>query len=182
MIRAGVIVCLFAIALGPLYTEAGYDWTRHSVSELAAQNTGNAWIMRLGLFSLGSATVFGYFRERGKFNIFFLSFGFFIALSALLSHKPIIEGRPYSELLDQLHSACASLAGFSAVAGFVLKAVQTKAWRRKLTYASIATAYTILPLGMFELPEYQGVFQRIIFGSFILWVLIDNPSRDQNKS
>lgn len=105
--------------------------------------------------------------------MFFLSFGFFIALSAVLPHKPFIEGRPCSELLDQLHGACASLGRLSAVAGFVLKAVRSATWPVKSVYASIAAAYTMLPLAMFAIPAYQGVFQRIIFGSFILWVLIE---------
>lgn len=56
-IRAGAVICLVAFLAGPLYTEPGYDWVRHSISELAAQNTANAWIMRLGLFCLGAAAV-----------------------------------------------------------------------------------------------------------------------------
>lgn len=174
-VDAGVIVCLLAILFGPIYTEAGYDWVRHSVSELAAQNTDNAWVMRLGLASLGSAAILGYFQERARFNIFFLVFGLLIALSALLPHKPFIEDRPYSELLDWLHSACASLGGFSAVAGFVLETFRSKPFHRKLIYGTIALSYTVLPLAMFAVPDYQGVFQRIIFVSFIFWVLIDRP-------
>lgn len=42
MIRAGVIVCALAILVGPSYTEAGYDWTGHAISELAAQSADNA--------------------------------------------------------------------------------------------------------------------------------------------
>lgn len=57
-----------------------------------------------------------------------------------------------------------------------MKAVQSKLGARKLVYASIAGLYTVLPMGMFAIPELQGLFQRIIFGSFILWVLIDNPA------
>ena len=148
----------------------------HTVSELAAQNTDNAWIMRFGLFSLGAATVLGYYRGRRKYNVFFLSFGIFIALSGFLPHKPIIQDRMYSELLDQLHSVCASVGGFSAVAGFAMKAIQSKSGARKLVYASIAGLYTVLPIAMFAIPEFQGLFQRIILGSFILWVLIDNPA------
>ncbi|MFQ5547658.1 MAG: hypothetical protein ACE5FV_05165, partial [Woeseia sp.] len=115
----------------------------------------------------------GYFRERSRFNIFFLFFGLSVGLSAFLPHKPFIDGRPFSELLDQWHSALATLAGFSAVAAFVLKAIRGSTTGHRIIYGSIAAAYTILPIGMFALPQYLGLFQRIIFGSFILWVLID---------
>jgi hypothetical protein len=110
-----------------------------------------------------------------------LSFGLSIALAGLIPHKPFIEDRPYSELLDQLHSACASLGGFSAVAEFALQAVQSVPVSRKLIYAAIAVAYTLLPVAMFLYPAYQGVLQRAIFGSFILWVLIDRPAASDGQ-
>ncbi|MFQ6006805.1 MAG: DUF998 domain-containing protein [Woeseia sp.] len=112
IIRAGALVFLIAVLAGPLYTEPGYDWVRHSIGELAAQNTRNAWIMRFGLFCLGAATVLGYFRERSRFNVFFLFFGLTVGLSAFLPHKPFTVGRPFPDLLDQWHSAFATLGGF----------------------------------------------------------------------
>jgi hypothetical protein len=50
-VAAGALLCLATILLGPLYTEAGYDRVRHSVSELAAHGTENAWFMRIVLDS-----------------------------------------------------------------------------------------------------------------------------------
>lgn len=174
MIYIAVIFTLITIFAGPWYTEAGYSWIQHSVSELAGQHTHNAWIMRLGLFSLGSASMWGYWSQRHKFNIFFCLFGFFIALSALFPHKPFIPEKPSSQLLDDIHSWCASLGGLSAVLGFVMLSMTNKNPWRKLLYGAIAALYTALPAAMFFVPTVQGALQRVLFVTYIGWVLFDN--------
>ncbi|MDH3350619.1 MAG: DUF998 domain-containing protein [Gammaproteobacteria bacterium] len=171
MIRSAVIFCALAILFGPFYTDPGYDWTRHSISELAGQATSNAWIMRVGLLSLGLACVVGFFRVRSQYNIFLLIFGVSIALTGIFPHRPFDADKEYSELLDQLHSWFASLGGFFAVLGFVYRTVQANSVSEKIVSASLASLYTLFSAAMFYWPEYLGVFQRVIFGSFIAWVL-----------
>jgi len=175
MVRYGLLLCLLAILSGPLYTEPGYSTIQHSISELAAQNTDNAWIMRLGLLALSVATIWGYAMKPILRNAPFAIFGIFMALSALLPHKPFIAGRPYSELLDIAHSAASSLAGFSAVVGFLVLAFATDRTADKLICGSLAVLYTALPLGMLAFPQYQGILQRTIFFSFIIWAFFRYP-------
>ncbi|MDH3531590.1 MAG: DUF998 domain-containing protein [Gammaproteobacteria bacterium] len=172
IIRAAVLTCALAIAFGPLYTESGYDWSRHSISELAAQHTANAWIMRTGLICLGLASIAAYWCRRPSLNVFFLLFGACIALSGLFSHKPFIDGRPYAEWLDRLHSALASLGGMSAVAAFFTLTIKSKTSAGRVVNASIALGFTGLSAAMFIWPDYQGIFQRMIFAAFIVWVLL----------
>lgn len=171
-------ICLISIIFGPWYSEPGYDWLRHSISELAAQHTDNAWVMRLGLFSLGSGVILGFRSDRAKYNVLFLCFGVFIALSALFPHKPFIPGRPYSQTLDFAHSLCASIGGFSAVLGFVVLALRAETGARRAIYVTFATAYTVLPMAMLAFADLQGLFQRTIFISFIAWVMIDPGPRE----
>ena len=47
-IRGATAYCALAILAGPLYTDPGYEWIRHSVSELAGQATSIAWVLTLG--------------------------------------------------------------------------------------------------------------------------------------
>lgn len=175
MVRACLIICLVTILLGPLYTEPGYSFISHSISELAAQNTGNAWIMRVGLLSLGFATILGFIQQRNLLNFPFLIFGIFIALSAIFPHKPFMPDRDYSNAIDIVHSWFASLAGFSSVIGFTLRAVVATRVRKKIVYSVFVAAYTLLPAGMFIIPSIQGLLQRLIFISFILWAYIEYP-------
>jgi len=178
LVRLLVLCCLAAIFAGPWYTEPGYDWLSHSVSELAGQQTHNAWVMRLGLISLGLASVVGYRAFRPRFNVLFAAFGLLIGLSALLPHKPFVADRPYSDLLDQLHSACASLGGLCAVLGFALKARDAATTAARYGYALTAATYTLLPVLMFSLPAWQGLFQRALFVSYGAWACLDGvPGR-----
>lgn len=175
-IRTAVAFCGLAILFGPIYTETGYDWVRHSVSELAGQATANAWIMRVGLVALGLAAVGGYLRYRRSFNIFFLLFGISIALTGVFPHKPFMAGRPYSVTLDQMHSLFASAGGICAVLAFVLLSVQAATAAQRIAGAMLAGLYTLLSAAMFIWPNAQGAFQRVIFGSFIVWMLAQPSS------
>jgi hypothetical protein len=176
--RAGVVVAFVTILAGPLYSEPEYDWLRHSVSELAAQNTRNAWIMKVGLFAFGAGVFIDYLRNRRLQDIPFAAFGVFIAVSAFFSHKPFVEGRAVSQSLDTAHSILATLAGFSAVLGFVVRFLSERQLGRRFVYVGLSVAYTLLPLLMVAYPQAAGAFQRVIFGSFFIWAWVDSPQRD----
>lgn len=173
--RLAVLVALVAILLGPWYTDPGYNWVRHSVSELAAQHTRNAWVMQIGLFALGAGVAVDFLRSRHPADLPFLAFGIFIAASAFVPHRPFVEGQSFNRALDIGHSVLASLAGFSAVLGFIVRSIAARQPLRKGIYVSIAAAYTVLPLMMAIYPPTAGVFQRTIFLSFSLWAVVDYP-------
>lgn len=180
VVRGAVITCGLAVLFGPLYTDAGYDWIRHSVSELAGQRTANAWIMRGGLLALGLASIVGYFRFRSRYNAFLLVFGISIAMTGLFPHRPFDTQLEYSELLDRIHSAFASLGGFFAVLGFIFRATQATSATEKIASVMLATLYTLLSAAMFYWPVYQGAFQRVIFGTFIAWVIVYGSAGDES--
>lgn len=171
MIRAAVIICALAIVLGPWYTEPGYDWVRHSISELAGQDTANAWVMRVGLAALGASAVMACLSRRPRFNLFFLVFGVSIVLTALFPHRPFILERAYSESLDRAHSLFATAGGFAAVLAFAFEAGKPGPLPSRILAGLLAGLYTALSAAMFRWPDAQGLFQRIIFGTFILWML-----------
>lgn len=182
MTRIGVLFILFTILLGPLYTEVEYEWFKNSISELAAQNTKNAWIMRTGLIALGAVLIIDYFRNKHLTDLPFAAFGLFIALSAVFPHRPYVPGREFNETVDSIHSILANLTGFSAVLGFILKWIGDTVIKRKILYLSLAIIYTVLPLMMIVFPEAHGFFQRIIFFSFFVWAWCDFPSKKTQLS
>ena len=175
--RLGVVVAFAAIALGPLYTDPGYSWMRNAVSELAGQETRNAWVMQVGLFAVGAGIVIDFLRSRHRADLPLLLFGIFIALTAVFPHRPFVEGRPFNETLDTLHSIFATLTGLAAVTGAIVRMAVDVRPPRKWLYATLATAYTVLPMMMTFIPSLTGVFQRLIFGSFFVWVSLDFPRR-----
>lgn len=175
LVKTALVICALTILSGPFYTEPGYSVISHSISELAGQDTQNAWIMRLGLIALGGAAIAGFLRKPNRLNLSFLIFGICMVLTAAFPHKPFVENRPYSVTLDNLHSVFASLGGFSAVMGFILLGVNKPGLKGKILYFSVAAAYTVLPMLMFAWPVYQGIFQRLIFTIFIVWSFLEYP-------
>ncbi len=181
MIRVLVVFCAIAIVGGPWYTDPGYDWLRHSVSELAGQSTANAWIMRAGLAALGVSAMVAFATLRERFNVFFLVFGLCIALSAAFPHRPFVPGIAYSQTLDDLHSLFASLGGFAAVLAFAFTAGRPGPLGPRLSAGILALLYTALPAAMFAFPDFQGLFQRIIFATFIAWMLVFGGARHDGR-
>jgi hypothetical protein len=174
--RLGILLASLAILLGPFYSEPDYAWFSHTVSELAAQNTRNAWVMQAGLFVLGAGILVDYLRSRQPRDIPFAIFGLFIALSAIFPHKPFIDGRSFSGDIDFVHSIFASFAGVAAVVGFILRFVNEERRGVKVIYLTLSVAYTILPGMMVVYPSLAGAFQRMIFFSFFIWAWFDFPA------
>jgi len=177
----GVVIAILAITLGPLYTAPGYDWLRHSVSELAAQNTRNAWIMQTSLVLIGVGILIDFYRSRQTVDIPLAVFAVAIILTGVFPHKPITDGVVYSESLDWWHSVFSGVTGFSAVVASLVRFFATRDIKRKTVYFTLVLLYTVLPMAMFNLPAYEGVFQRIIFGSFFTLVLLDFPWRRHDR-
>ena len=182
MTRIVVLIALVGIVLGPWYTEAEYNWVKHTISELAAQNTRNAWVMQIGLVALGVGILIDFFRKRNPVDIPFAAFGVFIALTGFLPHRPIVEDRPYNTMLDFLHSVFAFLTGLSAILGFVVRWIDEVNIPNKVIYFSLAILYTVLSFLMTIFPECTGVFQRIIFGTFLIWAFFDFPRKKMNQT
>jgi len=182
LIRVGVVICALAIVCGPWYTEPGYDWVRHSISELAGQDTANAWVMRIGLAALGLAAATAFVVHRSRFNIFFFLFGISILLTAVFPHRPFVLDRAYSETLDRLHSLFATLGGFAAVLAFAFEAGRPGPVVKRLVAGLLAALYTGLSAAMFQWPDFQGALQRVIFGTFIIWMLYFGGSRQERDA
>lgn len=172
-----VIFAILAITFGPFYTEPGYSWIRHSISELAAQNTRNAWIMQAGLVLLGIGILVDFARTRNRYDLPFVFFAVAIILAGVFPHKPITDGVPFSESLDWWHSLFSGLTGFTATIAALVRIFATKNILRRTSYFSLIIVYTVLPMLMFNLPSYEGIFQRIIFASFFVLVAVDYPWR-----
>ena len=114
---------------------------------------------------------------RSRYNAFLLLFGVSITLTGVFPHRPFDTDKEYSELLDGLHSWFASLGGFFAVLGFVFRAVQSVTLCERIVSVGLTALYTLLSAAMFYWPDWQGLFRRVIFGTFIAWVFAYGSAR-----
>ncbi len=168
------VVMLLVIFLLPFYSLPGYSIVKNTTSQLAAQNTPNAWIMNFIFCALGFSTIyegFKKFKSHYYFLILLLLFGGSLVLTAIFSHAPIDSSLSFNVRHDELHSLFASVTGFSFTFFAISMAFFTKKHADKLLAVSIAVLATVLSLLMFNFSEFAGVWQRGIFITTFVWLL-----------
>jgi hypothetical protein len=150
-----MIVVMFA---APLIGPEGYSLLRHTTSQLAAQNSPNAWAMRAVFVALSAASLLAVWPVLP-------------GLPFQRSHAPTTPGVLFDATEDLWHSRFADATG----AGFTLLAASTgfvePRGRRSIAFA-VAIAAVMLSLAMAALPEFRGLFQRAIFIGGFGWLLL----------
>ena len=175
--RIAITLFCLAVAFGPVYTVPGYSARANLISELAAQNTRGAFIMAGAFVVLGAAIVFDGWRVFRSCMVPFMLFGAFMVLAGLFGHKPMTSDVPYSATVAGAHSLFATMAGIGISLAFVWQAWLASAMPGRLTAAALALVCLVLPLGMLNLPAYQGVIQRLMYALVFAWLWLYYPHR-----
>ena len=96
-----------------------------------------------------------------------------MASTAAFSHKPWVEGVPYDEIEDILHSftATATAMGFAFSFGVLVRFFQRnekEKHRKSLDLAALVVA-TVIPLIGWQIPSIDGFVQRVLFCVAYIW-------------
>ncbi len=166
-----MIIVIFVL---PFYSSETYSIFRNTTSQLGAQHTPNAWIMNVTFVGLGIGSVvagWSFYRTFWMHRITLLIFGISLLLAGIFHHAPVDPDIPFDQQADELHSLFASITGFSftllsIATGFILK--ETSA---KVIAIGVGILATLLSLLMFNVPEYMGIWQRMIFVFCFGWML-----------
>jgi hypothetical protein len=155
-----------------------YSIIEHSVSESAGQGVEGAWLARFGFLFLGFSVLLIASRAQhwGVWGrVAHRVYGVAMIATATFAHMPW-EDVPYDAFEDSLHSAAATLVGFSFTVGVLLVAFRRPARQRAarvLDGIAVLAALAISALVMFELVDTAGLVQRIMFGIGYLWYGIE---------
>lgn len=168
------IVMILVIFILPGFSADGYSILKNTTSQLGAQHTPNAWIMNGVFILLGLACIvdgWTYLRKYW-FQVTVLSvFGVGLILTAFYRHAPIIDGVTYNIRQDQLHSIFASMVGLS----FTLFAFSCvfigNSLKQRLIALLVGVGATILSMLIFSIPDYAGIWQRLIFILSFAWLI-----------
>jgi len=170
---AAVYILMIGVAfILPFFSSESYSIIQHSLSELGAQATPGNWIMNGVFILLSIATVLLGTKALRRFWLpLYLLYFFAIALflTAIYRHAPI-NGSTFLEREDLLHTVFSFVTGttftiFCVAVAFVIK--------EKIPRASAIFMCTLsigLPLLMLMYPDYQGIFQRILFITAFGWL------------
>ncbi len=169
---------LVFILLAHLAAPGEYRWTQHTISQLAAQGYGQAWIMRAGFIVVGRlvlaagagrmrATRAGWFRE-----LPIMLYGLAILLAGVFSADPFIAGEPFSEVEARLHSIFATLAGVSISAAVLLYVLTESPPTRRWMHIVALILLTLIS-GLFgSLPAIGGALQRALWLAGFSWLAL----------
>ena len=166
-----------AVLLGPLYTEDEFRVTLNSISELAAQNTPNNYIMILSFLAVGSNLAIDGIRHYTHSFLPFILFGICIGLAGAFPHKPINAGVEYNILVHNTHNILAVISGFAITIGFIWQGVLSKTTIGKIICFYLAAACLIFPLLMLYISDYQGLFQRAMYAQVFIWLWFNFPKK-----
>jgi hypothetical protein len=162
------------IAIAPAAMPASYSWTKHGISESAAQGVAGAWVARMGFLLFGLAVMWlsmvraHSWQPAGR--SLHLVFGLCMLGVAAFSTKPWIENAAYVRSEDFLHTVFASLMGFAFIVGTALVVVARR-FRRRQTGPDLGAAISTLGLSvaMSAFPSVLGVLQRLMFLVAYVW-------------
>ena len=173
VIVVGLLLASFlALLLAPTQMPSSYDWLRHTTSESGAQGIAGAWLARLGFLLFGLAVIWQITLLRDEWSLpvqFFLgAFGVFMTAVAAFSARPWLPDLPFDPVEDWLHSFAASGMGFAFALGVGLRWWQRPVKVRFVDLVALA-ASIFMPLAMSFLPDWAGLFQRLMFTIAYLW-------------
>lgn len=165
---------LFVMFILPFYSADGYLLFKNTTSHLGAQNTPNAWIMNTTFCLLGIATMIEGWIHLKKYyfqKIIIFIFGIGLIFTGFFHHAPIIEDIPYSIFEDQMHSIFATIVGFSFTLFAISVAFIEKETLNRIIAFLIGIVATGLSILMFYVPDYAGLWQRLIFNFSFAWLI-----------
>lgn len=169
------LLLLLVMLVLPFFSVEEYLILRNTTSHLGAQGAPNAWIMNAIFVLLGTTCMWRgvpAFRRTPFQQVLLVIFGLSLVATGFFQHKPIVAGIPYDAFEDQLHSVFASVVGFSFTV-FATSLIWIESERkRKLQAFGMALLAMILSLLIFNLPEFAGIWQRVMFAASFGWMLL----------
>ena len=169
------IIMVLVLFILPHFSVQGYTIMKNTTSHLGAQNTPNAWIMNLIFFLLGFITIqeaWIYLKQYWVQKFMLTIFGLGLVGVAIFKHAPIVQGIPYSLFEDTIHSIFASIVGFSFTLFTVSAAFIETTNKRRIIALLVGVVVTVLSVLMSSLPDFAGIWQRLIFIISFAWLII----------
>lgn len=178
---AGIIFLLVSAVLfllAPFAMPADYSWVNNSISESGAQGLTGAWVTRLGFLTFGLGVILvaiaSWVVWRSAAGWLLSVFGFLMLTVASFSTKQWNPEASFNELESNLHSISATVMGFCYGVGVLLVIVLDKqaTFSVKLLGWAAVVASIAMPILAGVIPEFGGVFQRIMFAIAIAWFVV----------
>ena len=174
-----IVYFLIVIILANFFAPSGYQWTRNSISELGSQGHTHKWIMQAGFIGFGILLTAGFtwkWHQVGSVllpDISIVIYGLSVLVTGIFCGAPIDNSLNYSLREAQLHSAFATIAGISLVAGILWNLFVSPDRRSiHLLFLILITGISML-FGLAErggLAIRKGLIQRLLYLTSFVWL------------
>jgi hypothetical membrane protein len=177
---SAVIFVSFILITAHIIAPDNYDWTQHTMSQLAAQGYSMCWVMQLGFIGFGALVLAEALRRLAydplrKFTEGpLIVCGVMFILSSIFSTRPFTEGIPYSEHEAIIHGTMSTLARIAVSVSMLSYAIIEKLGTRKILY--VVSFVLVVGLNiLMEIVNYgEGIVQRVLCVVVLTWfVFID---------
>lgn len=173
--RMGIAIFFLAVVLGPLYTVAEYSVVTNLISELGAQHTQNNFIMIIAFIVLGGSIAIDGLRSFRLARLPFIIFGVAMAIVGLFPHKPLDTTINFNSTFHDIHGIIASVAGTVITVGFIWQGLRNNGCQRMVCFYLAAVAI-VFPLLMLNIPDFQGIIQRLMYLQILGWLWMKYPT------
>lgn len=166
-----LVIVMFVL---PFYSAESYSILKHTLSELGAQSTPNAWIMNVTFYLVGAACILEAWLHLGNFwfhKIVLSIFGVSLIFVGIFHHAPIAEGVSFDVRQDNLHSIFASIVGFTFIMYAIASAFIEKEGKQRVIDIIVGVTASLLSLLMLLLPDFAGIWQRVMFILAFIWLI-----------
>jgi len=167
------IIMFLTFFILPHYSLEEYSILKHTTSHLGAQHSPNAWIMNISFILLGISCILESWFHLKRYwvhKILLIIFGSGLILVAIFQHAPIVEGTPYSQLEDTMHSIFATIVGISFTL-FAFSAAFIEKTNKRRIFALLVGLMSIgFSMLIFSLVDLAGLWQRIMFILSFTWL------------
>jgi hypothetical membrane protein len=172
--RVGIAIFALTVVGDPLYAVADYSVVNNLISELGAQHTQNNFIMIIAFVILGGSILIDGIRTFRFALLPFILFGVAMAIVGMFPHKPLDTSLNFNSTCHNIHGIIASVAGTVITVGFIWQGFQTSG-RQRIVCFYMAVVAIVFPILMLNIPNFQGVIQRLMYFQILGWLWVKYP-------
>lgn len=169
------LILLLVIFILPFYSVESYSILLNTTSHLGAQHAPYAWVMNTTFILLGIGSMlsgWNYLKGYGFHKLALLLFGLSLIGAAIYQHAPIVAGTVFDAKEDNMHSVFSSLTGASFTVFAMSTAFILKHRTAKISAISVSVLAVLLSVLIFTVPEYRGIWQRVLFIVAFGWLIV----------
>lgn len=164
-----IVLLIWAHAVAP----EDYDPLIQPISSLGSQGYAHQWILRAGLLAFGSMMTIGILLNgiRGR-TIPVLLYALCMTITGIFSAAPWDDALYYSGFAAAMNGMFSQLADWSLVASMFIQVVQSAKPEIRRIHYLFFTAALIIALGVWFIPEYKGILQRVLWAVGLNWLVL----------